>query len=253
MINNYFSSILIFLVLLSEILNSTIEEFRNSLKEVAYSYYMRGKSLQWCYTRDQFFSPEEATEQNVNYLVTTSFTTSVYEELLNVVVPYDPSSLLQYANNNNGKPEVAGITYKYSDDIMQWRFYITADNTEVIDNPSLKQIFHFLRVGDILVNPSSAFIVYDFEKDENGNITDVIIIQSIAGYYNNSYINTKLPRATASKNNNDFPSYNLYFIGKLNSDFEEGTIKMGKLSKHSAWANINTKYNFIKIYQGGLQ
>ena len=144
MINNYFSSILIFLVLLSEILNSTIEEFRNSLKEVAYSYYMRGKSLQWCYARDQFFSPEEATEQNANFIVTSSFTSSVYEELLNVVVPYAGSSLLKYANDYNDKPEVAGITYKISDDIMQWRFYITADNTEVIENPSLQQIFPFL-------------------------------------------------------------------------------------------------------------
>ena len=66
MINNYFSSILIFLILLSDILNSTLEEFRNSLKEVAYSYYMRGKSIQYCMARDQFFSPEEATEQNAN-------------------------------------------------------------------------------------------------------------------------------------------------------------------------------------------
>ena len=242
MINNYFSSILIFLVLLSDILNSTIEEFRNSLKEVAYSYYMRGKSIQWCAARDQFFSPEEATEQNANFIVTTTFTTSVYEELLNVIVPYSPSLLLEYANVYNDKPEVAGVTYKVSDDIMQWRFYINADNTEVIENPSLKQIFPFLREGDILVNPSYAYLVYDFEKDENGNITDVIIIQSITGYHNYSNINTKLPKASASKNGNYYPSYNLLFNGKLNSDFEEGTIKMGKLSEQSAWANINTQY-----------
>ena len=93
MVNNYFSSIFIFLILLPEILNSTIEEFRNSFKEVAYSYYMRGKSIQWCVARDHFFSPEESTEQNANYIVTTSFTSIVYEELLNVVVPYSPSSL----------------------------------------------------------------------------------------------------------------------------------------------------------------
>jgi len=246
MINNYFSSILIFLILLSDILNSTLEEFRNSLKEVAYSYYMRGKSIQWCVARDQFFSPEEATEQNANYLVTTSFTTSVYEELLNVVVPYSPSSLLKYANDYNNKPEVAGITYKISDDIMEWRFYITADNTQVIENPSLQQIFPFLREGDLLVNPSYAFLVYDFEKDENGNITDVIIMQSITGYHNNSYINTKFPRAGASKNGNDYPSIDFFFNGKLNSDFEEGTIKMAKLSKQPAWANINTKYKSSK-------
>ena len=242
MVNNYFSSIFIFLILLPEILNSTIEEFRNSFKEVAYSYYMRGKSIQWCVARDHFFSPEESTEQNANYIVTTSFTSIVYEELLNVVVPYSPSSLLKYANDYNGKPEVAGNTYKISDDIMEMRFYISPDETKVIENPSLNDIFPFLQVGDILVNPSYAFLVYDFEKDKNGNITDVIIIQSVYGYHNNSYINTKLPRASASKNNNDYPSTLYLFNGKLNSDFEEGTIKMGKLSEQFAWANIKTKY-----------
>ena len=242
MINNYFPSFFIFLILLPEILNSTIEEFRNSFKEVAYSYYMRGKSIQWCVARDHFFSPEESTEQNANYIVTTSFTSIVYEELLNVVVPYSPSSLLKYANDYNGKPEVAGNTYKISDDIMEMRFYISPDETKVIENPSLNDIFPFLQVGDILVNPSYAFLVYDFEKDKNGNITDVIIIQSVYGYHNNSYINTKLPRASASKNNNDYPSTLYLFNGKLNSDFEEGTIKMGKLSEQFAWANINTKY-----------
>ena len=242
MVNNYFSSIFIFLILLPEILNSTIEEFRNSFKEVAYSYYMRGKSIQWCVARDHFFSPEESTEQNANYIVTTSFTSIVYEELLNVVVPYSPSSLLKYANDYNGKPEVAGNTYKISDDIMEMRFYISPDETKVIENPSLNDIFPFLQVGDILVNPSYAFLVYDFEKDKNGNITDVIIIQSVYGYHNNSYINTKLPRASASKNNNDYPSTLYLFNGKLNSDFEEGTIKMGKLSEQVAWANIKTKY-----------
>ena len=242
MVNNFFSSIFIFLILLPEILNSTIEEFRNSFKEVAYSYYMRGKSIQWCVARDHFFSPEESTEQNANYIVTTSFTSIVYEELLNVVVPYSPSSLLKYANDYNGKPEVAGNTYKISDDIMEMRFYISPDETKVIENPSLNDIFPFLQVGDILVNPSYAFLVYDFEKDKNGNITDVIIIQSVYGYHNNSYINTKLPRASASKNNNDYPSTLYLFNGKLNSDFEEGTIKMGKLSEQFAWANIKTKY-----------
>ena len=203
---------------------------------------MRGKSIQWCVARDHFFSPEESTEQNANYIVTTSFTSIVYEELLNVVVPYSPSSLLKYANDYNGKPEVAGNTYKISDDIMEMRFYISPDETKVIENPSLNDIFPFLQVGDILVNPSYAFLVYDFEKDKNGNITDVIIIQSVSGYHNNSYINTKLPRASASKNNNDYPSTLYLFNGKLNSDFEEGTIKMGKLSEQFAWANIKTKY-----------
>jgi len=242
MINNYFSSLFLFLILFSQALNSTIEEFRNSLKEVAYSYYMKGKNIQWCVARDHFFSPEEVTEQNVNYIVTTSFTTSVYEELLNVVVPYSPYLLLKYANDYYGKPEVIGNTYKNSDNEMGMYIFITSDYIEVIKNPSLKDILPYLKEGDILVNPSFGFLVYDLVNDGNGNITDAIIIQSNYGHLNNSYINAKLPRATASKNNNDYPSTHYYFNSILNTDFEEGTIKFGKLSEQSAWANMNTKY-----------
>ena len=77
--------------------NSTIQEVRDSIKEVIYSYYMRGKYIQSNTAKDKFFSPEEATSQNLNHLVTTSFTTSVYQELLNILVPYSP--LLLYIRN----------------------------------------------------------------------------------------------------------------------------------------------------------
>ena len=136
--------------------------------------------------------------------IKTKYKSSQYAILRYVQGDSEKNAVLKYANDYNGKPEVAGNTYKISDDITEWRFYITADETKVIENPSLNEIFPFLEVGDILVNPSYAFLVYDFEKDKNGNITDVIIIQSTTGYYNNSFINTKLPRAGASKNNNDY-------------------------------------------------
>ena len=41
--------------------NSTIEEVRMGLKEVAYAYYMRGKNIQYSGWKSELFSPEEAT------------------------------------------------------------------------------------------------------------------------------------------------------------------------------------------------
>ncbi len=39
-----------------------------------------------------------------------------------------------------------------------------ADNTQVIENSSLKQIFPFVRENDILVNPSNVYLLYDLKK-----------------------------------------------------------------------------------------
>ena len=94
----HFISIFIIIIFIPNILNSNLEEVRMSLKEICYSYYMRGKNIQSNIAKDHFFSPEEATEQNINYLVTTNFTTSIYQELLNIIIPYSPDSLIDYSN-----------------------------------------------------------------------------------------------------------------------------------------------------------
>ncbi len=48
--------------------NSTLEEFRNCTKEIIYSYYMRGKYIQYNTAKNKFFSPEEATSQNFHFV-----------------------------------------------------------------------------------------------------------------------------------------------------------------------------------------
>ena len=47
----------------------SIEDVQKALQEVAYSYYMRGKNIQYNTLKLDWFNPEEATEQNINYLL----------------------------------------------------------------------------------------------------------------------------------------------------------------------------------------
>jgi len=52
-----------------------------AFREVAYSYYMRGKNIQYNLYKIDYYSPEEATSQNKKYVVCSSFAYNVYLEL----------------------------------------------------------------------------------------------------------------------------------------------------------------------------
>ena len=227
--------------MLPYILNTTIEEYRDSIKEMAYSYYMRGKNIQWCVARDSCFSPEEATEQNVHYLVTASYLTSLFRELFDTVVPYSAGLLLQYANDHWEKPEVVANTYISDNGDLMMKVYYSPDNSDLLTNPTLGQLLPLLKVGDILAT-SGAILICDLIMDENKNIIDAIILKSIAGSAQ-PYLSTKYPKSPASKGEESYPYSIDYFYGKLNSDFEEGTIQMGKLSQEKSWSvYMNTQY-----------
>ena len=99
----YSISILFFSIIIPYISNSTLKEVQKSFQEVAYSYYMREKNIQYNPAKDYLFPPEEATEQNINYLVCINFTIVVYLELLNVSTPYSPNHFFQYLNDKAQK------------------------------------------------------------------------------------------------------------------------------------------------------
>ena len=96
----YSISILTFLIITPYISNSTLKEVQKTFQEVAYSYYMREKNIQYNPAKDFLFPPEEATEQNINYLACVSFTMIVYLELLNVSTPYDTGHYFKYVKDN---------------------------------------------------------------------------------------------------------------------------------------------------------
>lgn len=90
-----------------------------AIQEVADSYYMRGTAIQYNSMKGNpsWFSPEEATSQNMNYLVCSAFTKNVYNELLGIKIPRYTSELLDYSKDNVGRPEVIAYGYCYDEEV----------------------------------------------------------------------------------------------------------------------------------------
>ena len=59
-----------------------IEEVHKAFQEVAYSYYMRGKNIQYNSFKADDFSPEEATSQSIRHIVCSQFAFNIYKEVL---------------------------------------------------------------------------------------------------------------------------------------------------------------------------
>ena len=71
----------------------------DALKEVAFSYYMRGKYIQYNSIKKAFYSPEEATSQKINNLVCSQIVGSVYKEHLNITTPDVTLHYVDYINH----------------------------------------------------------------------------------------------------------------------------------------------------------
>lgn len=207
-------------------------EFEKAFKEVAYAYYMRGGNLQYSQRKFTLFPPEEATSQNTNYIICSSFVRNVYNELLGIKTPRLTSDLLKYSKDYFGSPEVIGYGYKNIDkntDVISVMKLI--DNPEGIQNPSLNDIIPYLRVGDIMTYTGHTILVYDLIRDENDNIIDCYILESGAG--DDSRVNSKIWQG------GNYLYYNTIKSTELINDFDEGSIHLTRLTKLNEWNNIN--------------
>ena len=250
-INKIFFSFSFFLIfILIEIINipysfnSTLEEVRKAIQEISYSYYMRGKYIQYNDKKESFFPPEDATQQNINFLVCTTFTRTVYIELLNISIPGGPETLLSYSSDNLGSPEVIAYSKINKDNKMEMFFYSPGhlNNLTSIVNPSLlDDIMPIIEIGDVFTHSTHAFLIYDIERDKEGNVKDAIIMETV---YSN-YINSKISKQVTLSSGRIFGSHldYLYLDCIKNNDFkegfEQGTLYTRKLSKYSSWININ--------------
>ena len=102
---------------------TNIQDVQKALQEVAYSYYMRGENIQYNIYKVHWFNPEEATEQNMNYLVCSGLTRNVYRQLLNITIPHLTNDLLKYSRENIGKPEVVVYSNINVDKKMEMKIY----------------------------------------------------------------------------------------------------------------------------------
>jgi len=159
--NNFF---LIYLVLLSSKINisyeaSNFEQVINALKEIAYSYYMRGENIQYNIQKVHWFNPEEATDQNMNFLVCSGLSRNVYRQLLNITIPHLTSDLLKYSRENIGKPEVVLYSNITVDKKMEMKIYSEKERNKykTIINPSLKDVIPLVKIGDVLTYTGHTF------------------------------------------------------------------------------------------------
>ena len=239
-----------------------IQDVHKALQEVAYSYYMRGKNIQYNSHKVHYFSPEEATSQNVNYLVCSGFTRNVYRELFNITIPLATASLLSYSKENVGSPEVVLYSYLNENKKVVMKIYSPKESNKLktLINTPFKDIIPLVKIGDVLTYTSHTFLIYDVEKDSTGKVTDAIIMESGYGL-GKALVNSKIAKKVKLSNGADFagPTHFLYLNSQLNPNFKEGRIQgsvgLNRLSTHKIRNNINNpklrkdEYSILRFIQ----
>lgn len=228
--------------------NAELTEFQKAFQEVAFSYYMRGANIQYNSMKRAIFPPEEATEQNLNYMVCSALPQNIYKELLDINIPPYTQSLLKYSRENLGSPEVVAYGSKDAAGNLIMHFYKedAVNHRITIKNPELKDVLPHLRAGDVLTYSGHAILVYDLIYDEAGNVTDAYVIQS--GHGNKNYqVNTKIPKKVVIGKNIRFGSANhyLYHNSQLKEVFGKemlrGSLSIVLLSGEVGFSNIHTE------------
>ena len=245
-----------YFLIISYVSNSTLEEVRNCLKEVAYSYYMRGKYIQYNTHKAALFSPEEATSQKINYCVCSNFVKNVYLELLNITIPSGSQAIVNYAKNNIGSPESILYSNITEDNVPQFFLYAPNEKKKykILKKFSIEDLISIGQVGDVIAYNDHAQLIYDIEKDSNGKVKDLIIMESTGGI-GGSIVNSKCVPEILVKENGDRIYHHLgklFLNNKLNAYFEEGleqgSIGLIRLSTSNTWKRINNSETRQKEY-----
>ena len=221
-----------------------ISEVHSALKEVAFSYYMRGKNIQYETARSAFFSPEEATSQKINYVVCSKIIGNIYKELLNITTPKWTDDYITYAYYRKNEPEIISHTSIINNlTTIKVTFKFPNSTTIAKENLTYKDIAPYLQPGDILIhfrNYTKASrrghmqMVYDIDK-ENG---DAYIMESTDEQV---MVKTKLRE------------YQIYlskiyrYSGFDDIEIEEGTLRFKKLSEIDEWKILNQVYYYTII------
>ena len=228
--------------------NSKIENVLSALKEVAYSYYLRGKYIQYNSNKKGFFSPEEATSQNIRHIVCSQFVFNIYKEVLDIgiEIPDTTNSHINYSQTYKEEPEV--IAYSKKIDEKNITMFFKGNKTGV-RNLSIKSIISKLQIGDLLTfqnfnGGGHTIMIYDIIKDKEGNVTDAYIIESTVGI-GKAYINSKICNGIRGSSFTSSNHY-LYFNKKNNTEIgeeglEEGSIGIRSLLSDEKWKVMNNR------------
>lgn len=216
----------------------TFEDAKSSIKEVMKAYYIRGDRLQYNYSRAGYgsYSPEEATTQDMNYLVCASFTYSAYVEAFGVGSSDFPrynyeintAGANYYNTNKNNTAKLDGNFLLFYDKSA------TSDVEYVYNNAvNFNDFVNLIQPGDLFVYTGHALIAYDVVINPNTGNKDVLILNSTQS----PYITTN-HFSTGNISYNIFPSSKAGVNSILNVD-KEGTIQAVFLSSLSKFVSSN--------------
>ena len=223
--NHFKSNLIIFfcLELIPLSINSTLEEVQESLKEVAYSYYMRETNIQYNLGKRTIFPPEEATLNNKNFLICSYLVINIFKELINITVTLNIEA---YVREHLGSPEIIAFSFINEKNITELRVYSSNGSYKTKLNPTINDIIPLIQIGDVLTYTGHTKIIYDIEKDKNGTVTDGIIMQSTEGGSGN-WVKTKICPQLLKLNGATFKSFfsNLFYFERFNKKFKKDLMK----------------------------
>ncbi len=237
-----------------EVQVSSYESVMKAVKEMATAYYDRGTNIQYnCCKAKPHQSPEEATSQNIVYMVCSHFVRSVYQQLLGVMIPNGTGPLVGYTRRNKGTANAGVLAYgKASSDkkSLTMSFYdpVTGELQETIQNPTLMDMLPYIKEGDVLTYTGHVVLIYELIRDNNGNVVDAYIIQS-GGGVGGAHITTKsMVSPDSSKwTFDDITTTNSYlYLSKVPNAYKEGarlvdqgSINIMKMSEKFDWGRFN--------------
>ncbi len=244
------------------------ETAQKIVKEVMKSYYIRGRNIQYNYSKVNYpiNSPEEATSQDITYSVCAAYTYSVHNQAFGI--KYDSkSSYDKFPRYNYNISEQAYDYYKNkirkNDEMVkgdgtfllyyQHAFigshndnckisntnnkttkikYVYGDNDVNEAKGDLETLINNMRPGDLVVYTGHALIVYDIAINPNTGKKDAIILNSTA----DEYISTRID-GTSRLSYNFFKSP--YGNNGVLDVSEEGSVQFVWFSQMNNFVNSN--------------
>lgn len=231
----------------------TYEDAQKMIKEAIIDYYLRGPSIQYNYPRASWYLPEEATSQDMHYLVCGTFVYQAYSLAFGASnFPKYQSSVESKANTyyQNNDPS---LIYYYGDNN---NIYYPNGNTS--GEMTVSNFAQYILPGDIFNYDGHVMLAYDKIKKSDGT-WDVLMIhshqenanQGLSGDDIKNYIKVRTGNsaATAKLSYNTFTNItgaNSYLDldiddTKEEKKFLEGSVQAFWLSNQKMFVNKDTK------------
>lgn len=186
-------------------------EAQKMIKEVMKAYYIKEEHFQYNYAKAQYgvHAPEDATSQDIKYLVCAAFTYTSYVEAFGTKYIANDSEFPRYNYDISDQAAAYYTANKDKSDKLDGNFLIYYENTTtdakakyIYKNATkLSDFVEIIKPGDLFVYSGHALIAYDVVTNPKTNKKDVLILNSTA----DDYIRTRID-GTSKLSHTFFPS-----------------------------------------------